>query len=123
VRFIEADIFSWRPERRYDAVFFGFWISHVPLDRFEDFWSLVGDCLNEHGRVLFMDDAYRTPEELIEGESSTTIQRRLNDGSAYRVIKVPHDPDELERRLAEIGWRIEVHRTAGPFYWGSGVRA
>ena len=29
VRFVEADIFSWRPDRRYDAVWFGFWISHA----------------------------------------------------------------------------------------------
>src|ERR1700693_6032707 len=33
VRFIEADLFSWRPDRRYDVVFFGFWLSHVPLGR------------------------------------------------------------------------------------------
>ena len=29
VRFIQADVFSWRPERRYDVVFFGFWLSHM----------------------------------------------------------------------------------------------
>jgi hypothetical protein len=26
-------------------------------------------------------------------------------------------------RLGELGWCIEVHQTAGPFYWGSGGRA
>ena len=30
VRFVVANLFAWRPERRYDVVFFGFWISHVP---------------------------------------------------------------------------------------------
>jgi SAM-dependent methyltransferase len=30
VSFVLADLFAWRPERRYDAVFFGFWLSHVP---------------------------------------------------------------------------------------------
>src|SRR6266511_3494592 len=29
-RFIRADIFEWVPDRRYDVVFFGFWLSHVP---------------------------------------------------------------------------------------------
>jgi hypothetical protein len=33
VRFICADLFAWSPERRYDVVFFGFWLSHVPLER------------------------------------------------------------------------------------------
>src|SRR5690348_14859593 len=45
VRFVLADLFSWRPDRRYDVVFFGFWISHVPRDRFEEFWTLVAECL------------------------------------------------------------------------------
>jgi SAM-dependent methyltransferase len=61
VRFLEADLFTWKPDRRYDVVFFGFWLSHVPAERFVSFWSLVADCLNPEGRVFFADDAYRTP--------------------------------------------------------------
>jgi SAM-dependent methyltransferase len=45
VQFIQADVFSWKPEERYDVVFFGFWLSHVPAERFESFWSLVAGCL------------------------------------------------------------------------------
>jgi len=120
VRFIRADIFTWRPDRRYDVVFFGFWLSHVPLERFASFWSLVADCLRPGGRVLFVDDGHRTPDELIEGESSSTIRRRLNDGTAHRAVKVPHEPADLERRLDEIGWRVRVTPTAGPFFWGCG---
>ena len=121
--FIEADIFGWEPERRYNVVFFAFWLSHVPLERFEAFWSLVDRCLEPDGRVLFVDDAYRTPEELIEGEESPTIQRRLNDGRAFRAVKVPHTTAELQQRLERIGWRISVSQTAGPFFWGAGGRA
>ncbi|MEO3891056.1 hypothetical protein [Nonomuraea sp. B5E05] len=47
------------------------------------FWSLVADCLKPDGRVFFVDDSYRTADELIEGEQSVTIQRRLMDGTAY----------------------------------------
>ena len=123
VRFVRADLFSWRPDRRYDVVFFGFWLSHVPLERFESFWALVADCLKPGGRVFFVDDGYRTPDELIEGEASSTIRRRLNDGSAYRAVKVPHEAPDLEARLARLGWRIAVTQTAGPFYWGAGGAA
>lgn len=31
VRFVQTDLFAWQPRRRYDVVFFGFWLSHVPL--------------------------------------------------------------------------------------------
>jgi SAM-dependent methyltransferase len=80
VRFVEADLFSWLPDRRYDVVFFGFWISHVPLERFEAFWSLVSDCVEPDGQVLFVDDAHRTAEELVHGEESELVRRRLIDG-------------------------------------------
>ena len=123
VRFIQADLFEWTPDRRYDVVFIGFWLSHVPLERFESFWSLVADCLEEDGRVFLADDAYRTPDELVEGPSSSTIRRRLDDGRSYRLVKVPHRPPDLEDRLRRIGWNITVTPTSGPFYWGAGTRA
>lgn len=81
VRFIQADLFAWEPDRRYDVVFFGFWLSHVPPARFDPFWAVVADCLKPQGRVFFADDAYRTPDELVEGPSSPVIRRQLNDGT------------------------------------------
>jgi len=123
VRFIQADLFRWAPDRRYDVVFFGFWLSHVPLERFESFWSLVSDCLEADGRVFFVDDGYRTPDELIYGDSSSIIRRRLNDGTSYRAVKVPHEPKRLEKRLEGLGWRVTVTPTSGPFFWGAGTAA
>jgi demethylmenaquinone methyltransferase/2-methoxy-6-polyprenyl-1,4-benzoquinol methylase len=122
VRFIQADLFTWKPDRRYDVVLIGFWLSHVPAERFVSFWSLVADCLKPDGRVFFADDAYRTPDELVEGPSSSTIRRQVPDGTAYRLVKVPHHPGDLERRLRQLGWDIKVTTTAGPFYWGAGSR-
>ena len=119
MRFIEADLFDWRPDRTYDVVFFGFWLSHVPLERFESFWATVGTCLGAGGRVLFVDDAFRTDDELIEGPESATIRRHLNDGTAYRAVKVPHTPATLERRIADLGWRVSVEQMPGPFFCGT----
>lgn len=119
VRFIEADLFDWRPDRTYDVVFFGFWLSHVPLERFESFWATVGTCLGAGGRVLFVDDAFRTDDELIEGPESATIRRHLNDGTTYRAVKVPHTPASLERRIADLGWRVFVEQMPGPFFCGT----
>jgi SAM-dependent methyltransferase len=121
-RFVNADLFEWRPDREYDVVFFGFWLSHVPLERFDSFWETVGRCLRDDGRVFFVDDAYRTPDELIEGEESATIRRRLEDGTTFRAVKVPHTARELESRLVGLGWNVQVHESSGPFYWGAGER-
>jgi SAM-dependent methyltransferase len=123
VDFVCADLFVWRPERRYGVVFFGFWLSHVPRELFAAFWALVADCLTPDGRVFFVDDAHRTPDELINGEDSAIIRRRLRDGTTYRAVKIPYTPTGLQQRLAGLGWNIGVHGTAGPFYWGTGARA
>jgi len=120
VRFLRADLFEWQPDRRYDVVFMGFFLSHVPAERFASFWSAVGDALKPGGRVFFADDAYRTPDELVNGPASSTIRRRLPNGTPYRVVKVPHEPADLERRLRELGWDITVTATAGPYFWGAG---
>ncbi len=50
-RFFEADVFDWRPEARFDVVFFGFLLSHVPEEHFDAFWSLVADSLAPGGRA------------------------------------------------------------------------
>jgi SAM-dependent methyltransferase len=122
VRFIQADLFTWAPDSRYDVAFFAFWLSHVPAERFESFWRLVSECLEADGRVFFVDDGYRTPDELIHGGSSSIIRRRLNDGSSYRVVKVPYEPKRLEERLRGRGWQVTVTPTSGPFFWGVGAR-
>jgi AdoMet dependent proline di-methyltransferase len=87
VHFVEADLFTWRPGRRFDAVFFGFWISHVPDENFDQFWDLVKAALEPAGRVFFFDDNHRTAAELIEGTDSPIVERKLNDGRPFRVVK------------------------------------
>jgi SAM-dependent methyltransferase len=59
VEFIQADVFAWQPPRRYDTVFFAFWLTHVPPTRFANFWSIVGTALAPGGRVCFVDDSDR----------------------------------------------------------------
>jgi trans-aconitate methyltransferase len=92
VSFVQADLFEWTPGGKYDVVFFGFWLSHVPPERFHSFWTLVRACLKPNGRVFFVDDNARTPEELVYGEASFAIRRRLRDGTAHRAVKVSYQP-------------------------------
>ena len=122
VQFVEADLFTWRPARRFDAVVFGFWISHVPEDRFEPFWEMVDEALSPEGQVFFFDDNHRTEAELIEGKDSPMVQRRPNDGTSFRVVKIPYQANELEARLRSMDWDITVSATSGPFYWGTGCK-
>src|SRR5438270_333279 len=58
VEYIEADLFTWLPRRRYDAVFFSFWLSHVPADRFDAFWAMVARALMPGGAAYLIDSAF-----------------------------------------------------------------
>ena len=124
VRYVQADIFAWRPDAEYDVVFFGFWLSHVPPDRFEPFWELVRSCLSPGGRVFFMDslpdETSTAIDQRLEGPMSITSDRQLNSGDRYRIVKVYYRPEELEARLAGLGWYVEVHTTGSYFLHGSG---
>jgi demethylmenaquinone methyltransferase/2-methoxy-6-polyprenyl-1,4-benzoquinol methylase len=118
-RFIEADLFAWEPDRRYDAVFFGFFLSHVPEERFDDFWARVGRALKPGGRVLFADDGYITDDERAYGEGER-IRRTTKDGRGFDIVKVAYAPAALEARLRALGWDVAV-RAEGEFYWGEGT--
>ena len=119
VRYVLADVFSWRPDQTFDFVFFAFWLSHVPSDRFAAFWQLVGDSLAPNGRVFFIDELgteeTRGMETRVEGDA---VLRELEDGRQFCAVKVFYQPLELEAKLRALGWNIEVHAAGQRFYWG-----
>jgi demethylmenaquinone methyltransferase/2-methoxy-6-polyprenyl-1,4-benzoquinol methylase len=120
IEYERHDLFAWRPSKTYDFVFFAFWLSHVPEERFATFWAAVARALTPGGRVMFVDDGHRTADELIEGADSSTIERRLRDGRRFRAVKVALTPDALRRHLTGLGWAIDVRPLAGPFFLGQG---
>jgi len=125
VEFVEANLFAWRPTRKYDLVFFGFWLSHVPPERFDAFWRLVSESLAPNGRAFFVDSAYTETstarDHQLEGPTATTLTRKLNDGHEYRIVKVFYEPDALTERLATLGWRADIHATPTYFVYGSAI--
>jgi len=117
VRFEVADIFSWETAARFDVVFFAAWLSHVPMSRFGEFWRLLRGLLAAGGRVLFIDQHVegRDEETYLPG-SDEIVERQLQDGSRYRIIKNFVDPERLERRLRGLGWECRMRRDGSD--WG-----
>ncbi|MGH2442824.1 MAG: class I SAM-dependent methyltransferase [Chloroflexota bacterium] len=124
VTYLQADLFSWQPEHLYDVVFFGFWLSHVPEDRFAAFWDTVARCLRPGGRLFFVDSLRAETSTAVDhqlgSEDSTLTTRRLNDGQEFRIVKIFYVPEELQARLASLGWEITVRSTPRYFVYGHG---
>ena len=137
VEFVLADVFAWDPPTPYDAVLFGFWISHVPADRWDDFWSGVRRSVRPGGSIWFCDNADpergwragvlpRPTARFVSGDGpidprSGITERTLPDGRSYRVVKRFFQPDELARELAEHGFDATVGNTDWAFLIGRAI--
>jgi SAM-dependent methyltransferase len=124
VRYIHADLFQWQPSEQFDTVFFSFWLSHVPPDRFEAFWAMVAACLAPGGRVFFIDSRREATStalnhQLPEAEAEV-LRRRLNDGREFQIYKIFYEAEELTERLHGLGWSFTIERTPHYFVHGSG---
>ena len=126
VSYLQADLFSWKPERLYDAVFFGFWISHVPLELLDAFLASVAAMLRPGGNVFFVDGQRQPDSTAIDHHlpavGSQTMTRILNDGRTFEIVKNFYDPADLAARCARAGFEIEVRETAHYFIYGLGTR-
>jgi SAM-dependent methyltransferase len=135
---IEADLFAFTPPRRFDVVFFSFWISHIPPEQWDGFWAMVASALVPGGRVFFLDGARPTraiatgPEgwsakrgaEADDARASSDVTERvLRDGRVFHVVKRYWEPTVLEADLGALGWNATVRETTWQFMYGTAVRA
>jgi SAM-dependent methyltransferase len=111
-----ADIFEWRSPEMFDVVFFSFWLSHVPEERFDEFWATVRAALAPHGRVFLVDSG---PIEKEPGDDRQV--RQLADGREFRIVKKFWRPEELAERVRPLGFELDLRLTAnGNFLYGFG---
>jgi demethylmenaquinone methyltransferase/2-methoxy-6-polyprenyl-1,4-benzoquinol methylase len=122
VEYVLSDLFTWQPEARFDAVFFSFWLSHVPRNEFEVFWAKVAASLKPKGRVFFIDSLLEqasTARDHAPLDQSGLVARRLNDGREYKIVKIFYEPASLERRLSSLGWSGWIRSSGQFFLYGS----
>jgi demethylmenaquinone methyltransferase/2-methoxy-6-polyprenyl-1,4-benzoquinol methylase len=121
----QVDIFDWAPAagERFDAIFFGFFISHIPPALFDPFWSNLGDWLTPGGSVFFCDDAAGSDRPFgggrIEQAPRYALRRSLTDGQEFTIVKIFYDAEMLATRLGELGWQADITTTGSLFMHGT----
>lgn len=112
---VVADVFSWVPPQQFDVVFFSFWLSHVPEERFAEFWALVRAALRPGGRVFLIDSG--PPEIAGDGELQ---MRQLADGREFTIVKRFWQPNELTERVAGLGFALDLALTGNGLFLHGG---
>jgi demethylmenaquinone methyltransferase/2-methoxy-6-polyprenyl-1,4-benzoquinol methylase len=106
------------PDRQVDAVFTGFWLSHVPRDRLDGFLGIVRRWLKPGGTFAFIDS-------LVDPQSSAADHpapaddasvRRLDDGREFTIVKVYYEPRAMEAALQRAGFERASVTTTGRFF-------
>jgi SAM-dependent methyltransferase len=121
---VQADVFELTLDERFELVFFSFWLSHVPEDRFDAFWALVRASLAPGGRVFLVDSGAGDTAHTGTDQTGWGETRSLADGRTFRIVKRRWSPEELSRRVRPLGFELDLHETAnGHFLYGEGVLA
>ena len=106
------------PDRQVDVLFCGFWLSHVPRNRLQDFLHICRAWLKPGGIFAFIDsrrdpDSGATNHPTPDNDESL---RRLADGREFTIPKVYYEPAELEAELREAGFAEASVSTTPRFF-------
>lgn len=116
VEWIVADLFDWSDDRRFDTVFFAFWLSHVPWDLWPAFWSRIAELVAPGGSVVVIDETAEGIEDVEEWAGPDTSRRHLADGRGFEIVKLRLDPPAVAARLAELGWSARPRLAPARFF-------
>jgi len=106
------------PDRQVDALFTGFWLSHVTRDRLDAFLGIVQRWLKPGGTFAFIDSSFDPQSSAADHPTPADdiSIRRLDDGREFTVVKVYYEPEELETALRVAGFVTASVTTTGRFF-------
>jgi demethylmenaquinone methyltransferase/2-methoxy-6-polyprenyl-1,4-benzoquinol methylase len=112
------------PDRQVDALFCGFWLSHVPRARLGEFLGVCSGWLKPAGVLAFIDSRLDPESSAINHPrpADDLSVRRLNDGREFVIPKVYYQLQELTAALSAAGFEsADVVTTARFFLLGTAV--
>jgi len=107
---VHADLFTWEPDRQWDAAFMANWLSHVPPGKVGSFFDTLSRAVRPGGSVIVLDVTAK--EMFVESrrweECGVPVVERIANGEAFPVVKVFWEPDVLLGHLGRCGWSGEA---------------
>ena len=123
VTYVHADLFAWEPSERFDSALTGFFISHIPPDRFARFWERLATWLQPGGRLFLIEDAAAPGRpysgDVVDDGPAFAHRRRLADGREYTIVKRFFVPEELTATLDALGWDADIRSSGEHLVYGT----
>ena len=120
VSYVVADLFDWKPTRRYDALFSSFWLCHIPPDLVSGFIDRMAGACRPGGSVVLVDEhTFEDPglaAAAARQEDPWVSHRNVEDGRRYRLVKASHDPNDIGAHFQQRGWQFTINHRGNHFY-------
>jgi demethylmenaquinone methyltransferase/2-methoxy-6-polyprenyl-1,4-benzoquinol methylase len=111
---------AWAPaDRAVDALFTGFWLSHVPRERLGAFLALARGWLRPGGTYAAIDslpDPASGTRDRLAAPGPDLSRRRLADGREFTIPKIHYAPAGLAAALEAAGFTSVEVRASGRFF-------
>jgi ubiquinone/menaquinone biosynthesis C-methylase UbiE len=124
LRYVRGDVFDWDTSARFDLVFAGFFLSHVPPSRWDALLAKVHRWLVPGGTFAFVDDTWAegtpSPAERVAGGPDHAHVRHLDDAT-FAIVKRFYTPQQLEGLLRGCGFEATVASTGSLFLEGIAI--
>ena len=124
VEYRQLDLFDWEPERQYDGIFVGYFLSHVPAATYDRFLAKIGAALKPGGLFAMIDgrreERSSSSDQPPPPPETEVMTRRLNSGQTYQIIKRYDDPSPFTSALDQVGIDADVRTTATHFIYATG---
>jgi hypothetical protein len=105
-----------RRKGQFNFALIGFLISHLTESQERDLFAALRRMLAPSGRFLVLDSAW-SHERARVNRTVEQQERRLNDGSAFRIFKRYFDRDDINRWQERHGVEVRIE------YLGAGLLA
>ncbi|MEK7476136.1 MAG: class I SAM-dependent methyltransferase [Candidatus Coatesbacteria bacterium] len=118
VEYRMIDLFAWKPSEQFDHAFAGFWVSHIPEDRLDAFFTKAAASLKPGGIFMILEgqtSRLRTAKQGTSRVDADIEARTLNDGTTFHIVKREIDREDLIERLGRAGLQARVRQTAQQF--------
>ena len=79
-------------------------------------------CFPNDWIFAYLEVSYSPSEEVRRAYKSFDLKLKLNDGQEFKIVKIFYQPDVLQKKLTEFGFRTEVRVTENYFIYANGIR-